>query len=176
MYKQLGDLLTKGEGNYESYNTGTINKKVVHSFPNRPAGTVTGKTIYDIIASNNLPATDPRRFFASGKYQITIPTLADAVAAMKLNGQEKFTPAMQERIFREFLLPKRAVGLNNYVNYNEDTVGHAQASAAPVWSSIAVPAGNGLTDTKSYYESDANHANLNATRHFRDYLQNLWAR
>ena len=108
--ERFAGALSLGEGGYESYNTGNCGipgGRVPHSFVNRPVGTVTGRTINEILRTYSLPATDPRRMFAVGRYQITHNTLMDAVRHMHLSGNERLTPELQDRIFAEFLVRRR---------------------------------------------------------------------
>jgi murein DD-endopeptidase MepM/ murein hydrolase activator NlpD len=190
LYRRVGDIISHGEGKYESYNAGTMHGKVKISRLNPPSGTVTNKTINEIIASGNLPATDPNRIFASGKYQKIIPTLKLAKAAMGLTGNERYTPEMQERVFREFLVGKAGGGkLNAFIDSGTGSVDRAQYAAAKEWASIAVPAGMNIAGHKdkqgvydpgpisngrmSYYESKANHANMDSTNQLRGILQQI---
>ena len=183
---RLGNIITRGEGNYESYNTGTrgvAGGRVGHSYVNRPAGTVTGRTINQILATEGQSGYDASRMFATGKYQTTIPTLRAAKAAMGLTGNELYTPAMQERVFREFLLEKAGGGrLADFVLRGRGTVDGAQLAAAQEWASIGVPAGYrntyGVTSNgnTSYYErAGTNSASRSATTALRNFLQELEA-
>ncbi len=181
---QLGSIITRGEGNYESYNTGTRGVeggRVGHSYLNPGAGTVTNRTINEILATDRLSGYNTERMFAVGKYQITIPTLRAAREAMGLSGNERMTPALQERIFREFLLEKAGGGvLADFILHGRGTVDAAQYAASKEWASIGVPAGyrntygvvsNGHT---SYYErTGQNAANRGATDALRDFLTTL---
>jgi len=181
--QRLAQILGIGEGNYESYNTGTRGVPgggVGHSYLNRPPGTVTGQTINQILNTETLPGTDPNRMFAVGAYQITIPTLKAAVRALKLKGDEQLTHELQDRIFAEFLIPKAGGGaLGNLLNRGEGTVDQAQLAAAHEWASVAVPAGYrtkraGISNgTMSYYAGPANRANMNATQALREFLTDL---
>jgi LysM repeat protein len=181
---QLGSIITRGEGNYESYNTGTRGVdggRVGHSYLHPAAGTVTNRTINEILATDRLSGYNTNRMFAVGKYQITIPTLRAARDAMGLSGNERMTPAMQERIFRDFLLEKAGGGvLADFVLHGRGSVDGAQLAAAKEWASIGVPAGyrntygvvsNGHT---SYYErAGQNSANSGATDALRNFLTTL---
>ncbi len=189
---RLGKVITIGEGNYESYNTGTkgvANDRVGHSYLHPKQGTVTNMTINQIIATESLSGNNTSRMFATGKYQTTIGTLKLAKQAMGLTGNEKYTPELQERVFREFLLQKAGGGkLAAFVNNGVGTVESAQYAAAKEWASIAVPAGyrigqyNAATKQyestgpvsngrMSYYEKPGqNAANTAATRELRDLL------
>lgn len=181
---KLGSVITIGEGNYDSYNTGTKgvkDGKVGYSFLHPKEGTVTNKTINEIIATEGLTGNDRSRMFATGKYQTTIGTLKLAKEAMGLTGNEKYTPEMQERVFREFLLDKAGGGvLAAFVKEGKGTVDQAQYAAAKEWASIGVPAGyknkydvvsNG---NLSYYQKEGqNAASSKATQELRTLLINI---
>jgi hypothetical protein len=177
---EIGAIIGRAEGNYESYNSGTKGVRggeVASSFTARPRGTVTGKTINQILATDSLPGTDPRRMFATGKYQTTISTLTLAKESLGLSGDELYDANMQERVYREYLLPKKRPDLAEFVLRGRGSVDSAQYAAAKEWASIAVPAGFKLGDGRmsdgkmSYYEkSGANSANIAVTNELRQYL------
>jgi hypothetical protein len=180
LIQKIGDIISSGEGNYESYNSGTKNVPngaVGHSFMNPPAGTVTNKTINQIIATDSLSGTNPNRFFATGKYQTIINTLRSAIDSMGLTGDEKYDASMQERVFRDYLLDKAGGGvLSKFVTKGEGTINDAQYAASKEWASIAAPAGmpikNGQISngTLSYYSSSANSAFMGPTNKLREIL------
>jgi hypothetical protein len=181
LIQRIGDVISLGEGTYESYNTGTHGKhgKVVYALFRAPEGTVTGKTINEILASVSLPPEDHGRLFTTGKYQTIIPTLAAAKEALGLSGDEKYDAQMQERVFRDFLFDQTP-GLSNFVKKGRGSVDDAQYAAARQWASIAVP--NGLKISKdyggavsdgttSYYEEPGqNGANMKSTNKLREIL------
>ncbi len=181
---RLGSVITKGEGNYESYNSGTKGVKggkVGHSYLHPAEGSVTGKTINQILATESLSGYDSNRMFATGKYQTTIGTLRAAKEKLGLTGNERYTPELQERVFREFLLDKAGGGkLAAFVRNGTGTVETAQYAAAKEWASIAVPQGLRIGDgrisdgTMSYYEKKGtNSANMSATRELRELLTTI---
>jgi hypothetical protein len=189
---RLGSIITRGEGNYESYNTGTrgvAGGRVGHSYVHPPAGSVTNRTINEILATESLSGNNTGRMFATGKYQTTIPTLRAARDALGLTGNERYTPELQERIFREFLLDKAGGGaLAAFVRDGRGSVDGAQLAAAQEWASIAVPAGMRIgrwdadrgqyvsggpvsNGRMSYYErAGTNSASMSATNALRALL------
>jgi hypothetical protein len=132
--QQIGDVISGGEGGYESYNTGTkgvAGGKVGHSYLKPPIGTVTVKTINEILATNPLSGTDKNRMFATGKYQTVFPTLKSAKSSMTLSGEKLYDAEMQERVFREYLLTKAGGGaLARFVKNRQGSVDDAQYAAA----------------------------------------------
>lgn len=182
-HRRLAQILGMGEGNYESYNTGTrgvAGGRVGHSYLNPPAGTVTNQTINEVLGTADLPGTDTHRMFAVGAYQIIQPTLRSAMTTMNLTGNERLTPELQDRIFAEFLVPTAGNGaLGRFMTTGEGTVDQAQAAAARQWASIAVPAGmrtqtGAVSDgTMTYYGGPANRANVEATEALRTFLRDI---
>ena len=182
LIKQLGSAISHGEGNYESYNTGTIKNKVIHSFLYPAKGTITNKTINQIIESYTLSPRDTSRMFAVGKYQITPDPMREAKLKLKLSGNEKFDENLQERIFREYLIPSKRPKLGNFVLKGIGNTEDAQYEAAKEWASIATPQGYQISQncgghisdgTKSFYESTANHANKKSTEMVKEILEKI---
>lgn len=183
LIRRIGDIIAHGEGNYESYNSGTKGVpggRVGHSFVRPAAGTVTGKTINQILATDSLSGTDQNRMFATGKYQTVISTLTSAKQAMGLTGEELYDADLQERVFAEYLLEKAGGGaLARFVKDGIGTIDDAQYAAAKEWASIAAPAGKTIRDGRtsdgkmSYYESAANRANSVSTSDLRAILQEI---
>ncbi|MDF3865940.1 hypothetical protein P3W53_15775 [Pseudomonas denitrificans (nom. rej.)] len=183
LIRKIGDIISHGEGGYESYNTGT--KDVSHgrvgfSFLSPPTGTVTEKTISQIIATDSLSGLDRDRMFATGKYQTVITTLRSAKSVLNLSGNEKYDAEMQEMVFREYLLDKAGGGaLGAFVKRGKGTIDDAQLAAAKEWASIAAPSGRKISDGRisdgslSYYGSPANYANQESTRLLREILSSL---
>ena len=183
LIRKIGDVISGGEGGYESYNTGTKDVpggRVGYS-PRHPLpGTVTGRTINEVIATEPLSGTDHSRLFATGKYQTAITTLRKAKTAMNLSGDEKYDAEMQERVFREFLIDKAGGGaLAAFLKNGVGTVDDAQNAAAKEWASIAAPKGRAIQDgrisdgTLSHYESSTNHAFMPSTNSLRDILRSI---
>ena len=161
LIKQLGDVIAHGEGNYESYNSGTKNvkgDKVGYSFRNPLKGTVTSKTIKQIIENAKAKdGNDKDRLFATGKYQTTYYTLQVGVESGYFTGAKIYDANMQEKVFRDFLISKRSK-LYDFVQNGKGTLVDAQYDAAQEWASVAVPNGLKLKDgtksngSKSFYE------------------------
>ncbi|CAM2186702.1 hypothetical protein PSAC2689_70005 [Paraburkholderia sacchari] len=183
LIRRIGDIISGGEGGYESYNSGTKNVpggRVGYS-PSHPLpGTVTGKTINEIIATDSLSGTDRNRLFATGKYQTVISTLSRAKVAMNLTGDEKYDVDMQERVFREYLINKAGGGaLAAFVKNGVGTADDAQYAAAKEWASIAAPSGRAIQGgrisdgTQSYYDSSANRAFMPSTNQLRELLLSI---
>lgn len=180
--QQIGDVISHGEGGYEGWNAGTktSNGKVHHGSMNGKPGTVTGKTINQILSTESISGENPNRLFATGKYQTIISTLREAKAKLKLTGEELYTPELQERVFRDFLFEKAGGGkLADYVKRGEGAVDDAMYAASKEWASIAAPKGkttknkNTSDGTKTYYDDGANHANQQSTTRLRELLESI---
>lgn len=183
LIKQLGSSISHGEGNYDSYNTGTINDKVIHSYLHPAKGTITNKTVNQIIESHSLSARNTNRFFAVGKYQMIPGTIISAKKTLGLSGNEKLDENLQERIFREYLIPTKRPILGDFVLKGIGTAKNAQFEAAKEWASVATPEGLAISKkyggyisdgTKSYYESKANHANQGSTKMVKQILEKIY--
>jgi hypothetical protein len=183
LVRRVGDIISHGEGSYESYNTGTKNVpggRVGFSFLRPPKGTVTGKTINEILATDELSGQDRNRFFATGKYQTILSTLRTAKSALRLTGSELYDEELQERVFRDYLLDKAGGGaLGRFIKKGTGTIYDAQLAAAKEWASIAAPLGQKISDrrtsdgTLSYYESNSNRANQVSTADLIEILREV---
>ena len=137
-YARLGELISAGEGNYNSVNRG-LDPKTGKNYGSFETD-LSKMTINEILKRNKLKFGDKNRMNAVGKYQIIASTMKEAKETMKLTGNEKFTKDMQERIFKEFLIPKRK-GLNDYLKGGKTSIEQAQYEASKEWASIPVPKG-----------------------------------
>lgn len=132
----LGKIIASGEGGYNSVNRGLVKGKNLGSYETD----LSKMSINEIIARNKLPAGDENRMNAVGKYQIIRTTLESLVKKMGLSGDEKFTPELQERIFKDGLLAKRPT-LKKFIDTGAGSMDDAIYDASKEWASIAVPAG-----------------------------------
>ena len=152
----LGNLISRGEGDYNSYNAGTKgtgNGRVKHSGKKD----LSSMTLDEIIkSSEEKDGNDKDRVFAAGRYQIITPTLKASMKKMGLKGDEKFTPELQDRIFKETLVPQ---SVNDYLSGKSEDKEKAQVDLAKVWRSFADP-----RTGKTYADSGAgaNKASISA--------------
>jgi len=134
MSNPLGDLISKGEGNYNSFNRGN-------------AGDSRGQTIDfsqmtlgEIQAAQHLGRHDPHRLFAVGKYQIIPDTMDDAARRLKLDPDQKFTPELQERIFADYLVAGKRPQIEAYIKGEPGATLHAaQKAVCQEWASVEDP-------------------------------------
>ena len=101
MSNPLGELISKGEGNYNSYNKGTVNGKIISG--NEPIN-FSEVTIREIMDRQALPSGDSQRIFAVGKFQIIPKTMQGIVSDLNVDRSEKFTPEIQEKLFANHLI------------------------------------------------------------------------
>lgn len=134
MGNRLGDLISRGEGGYNSFNRGS-------------AGDARGATIDfsrmtlgEVLGAQHLPRRDPDRLFAVGKYQVIPGTMDGAVSALRLDRDQRFTPELQERIFSDYLIVTKRPDIHGYVTCKPGVSLHdAQEAAAAEWASVADP-------------------------------------
>jgi peptidoglycan hydrolase-like protein with peptidoglycan-binding domain len=151
----LGALISSGEGNYNSFNRGR-------------AGDSGGKeidfsqmTVAEVMRRQDLPNGDPNRLFAVGKYQVIPGTMEEAVKALNIDPNQKFTPQLQERIFADYLIDEKRPSVRDYITgkTGPEGLGKAQLALAQEFASVADP-----RTGKSYYDGDSagNSASISA--------------
>lgn len=134
----LGDLISKGEGNWNSVNRGWAG--------DTPGGIVrlTGKPFSEYTVGQVM---DFQRtwLFAVGRYQFIPTTLRFAVNASGISTSEKFTPETQQKLFAALLEHKRpAVG--SYIRGQHSNLSYALDELAREWASIEYRSGRGYYD------------------------------
>ena len=179
---ELGNAIASGEGSYEAWNAGAPEgKRVKYGKMNDLPGTITGKTINQLLlASKDYTWQDNRRRFATGKYQ-TIPSTLDAARKrMNLTGDELYDANMQERVFKEHLLRGRTE-IYNLIHSGSSTVEKAMIDASREWASIALPKGSknkfGVISDGSvgYHQSGTNRANSHSTAKVKEIFEKIKA-
>jgi hypothetical protein len=188
LFIELGTLISAKEGSYEAYNAGTKGvplkngkARVAHGYMTRPKGTVTGKTIDEILATDELSGMDNARMFATGKYQTIISTLRSAKKDLGLSGTELYDEEMQERVFRKYLLAKGwGRHIHAFIAEGRGNAKDVQYAASRVWASICAPAGyeaddgSPTTGHDTYYIKDgANKASMDSTKALIAFLEKV---
>jgi hypothetical protein len=148
----LGGLISRGEGGYSS-----VNKGAAHGYA---AGTedLEHMTVAEVMAHQR--AQD---FNAVGRYQIIKPTLAAAVQALHLTGNELFNKQTQDRIFEQYLIGIKRHAIGDYISGKSNDINAAVLAASQEWASVAAPVGarlnnGGTGDGRvSYYAGTANN-------------------
>lgn len=131
LFKRLADAIGFGEGNYNSVHRGVVRNKDLGS----TEADLSNMTINEVLARNKLPAGDKNRMNAVGKYQIIASTMKGLKTSMRLTGDEKLTPEMQDRLFMG-LLP---TSVTDYVSGKSNNKNAALTALAKVYASIGVP-------------------------------------
>ena len=114
-------------------------------------------SVGQIMAAQALPRGSTNRLFAVGKYQVVPDTMKEAVAGLGVSLSEKFTPALQEKIFAEYLAARKRPQIEKYIKGggNIESASHAVAQE---WASVAsVKTGRGVYD-----KVGVNHASIKA--------------
>jgi hypothetical protein len=146
----LGQLIARGEGDYGTFNRGnagdSARKKIDFS----------QMTIQQIMTLQALPPGNPNRLFAVGKYQVIPITMRGAVAALGINTSNKFDPAMQENVFRNYLIAAKRPGVKKYIVGQSNNLLGAQFALALEFASVADP----NTGKSHYGGSGGNRASI----------------
>jgi hypothetical protein len=153
----IGNIIAKGEsanaGGYNAANRGTKGGKIV---PVSEPQNLTGMTVGEIMQRQSIKfgsRDEDKKLFAVGKYQVIPDTLKDAVKELKIDPSEKFTPELQERIFKDYLITKKRPAIAKYLNSpTEDPklLKEAIKATSLEWASVADP---DKTGTQSHYGS-----------------------
>ncbi len=185
---QLGTVISHGEGTYEAWNSGAPEGyKVKFGSMKGSPGEITTKTINQLLKlSTDYTWKDQRRRFATGKYQTIPGTLEKGRKALGLSGNELYDAAMQERMFREYLVIKQKL-LKDFIKDGKGSIDDAQQGAAQEWASIGLPKNGTNMNGKrpvlikkgggmytGYYESKTNHANAESTKKVREILTKIY--
>lgn len=159
----LADAIAAHEskGDYNVFNRGAGNKYKIGRQD------FSGMTLDEVMKQQNLASRDPNRLFAVGKYQIIPETLASAKKAMKLKGDEKFTPELQDRIFSEYLAASKRPQLEKFIRSGTGLEA-AKLAGAQEWASIGVKS----KGDRSYYAGDGINKAYMSSGEFETHLQN----
>lgn len=164
---ELGRLIGRGEGGYNSYNRGV-------------AGDARGAqidfsqmTVGEIMRRQDLPAGDPNRLFAVGKYQFTPNTLEEAVNQNGIDRNARFTPQLQEKLFADYLIDEKRPAVRAYVTgeaTGPQALERAQHALALEFASVGTPRNGG----RGAYDGDSagNQASI-TTRETATALNNM---
>lgn len=136
----ISELISGGEsgGNYDIYNF----KKGKGKYGAR-TGNLQEMTIDEILAKQARG-----EIFAAGKYQMIPVTLKEAKQVMKLTGKEKFDAAMQERMFREYLIGSKRPAIRDYISGKSDDIERALDQLSLEFRSVSTKYGQLVTASK----------------------------
>ena len=138
---ELLDFISTGEGDYDSYNSGTINDVIQHSSHNYMQGgtALSGMTIGQIREQMNIEdARNPDRIFAAGRYQVIPSTLESAVEALNLSDDTVFNRETQDQIGLYLVSEKRPL-VGRYISGGDVSTNRAMLDLAMEFASFPVP-------------------------------------
>lgn len=145
---ELGRLIGSGEGGYNSYNRGV-------------AGDARGAqidfsqmTVAEVMRRQDLPAGDPNRLFAVGKYQFTPNTLEEAINQTGVDRNARFTPQLQEKLFADYLIDEKRPSVRAYITgeaTGPQALERAQHALALEFASVGTPRNGG----RGAYDGDS---------------------
>jgi hypothetical protein len=150
----LGHLIAaheSGKAGYNAFNRGRAE-------PTPAKVDFSQMTLRQVMEKQALPPRHPDRCFAVGKYQIIPTTMVEAVRALRLGGDQKFTPALQERLFRNYLIGRKRPKVRDYVagTGGGADLRAAQLALAQEFASIASP----FTNRSFFAGSGGNAASI----------------
>lgn len=161
MSNPLLDLIARGESGaagYNAYNRGTYVDARGGKHIRGPHGAIdfSSLTVGQVSDRQHLRGNDPDRLFAVGKYQVIPATMDDAILKLGLDRGQKITPALQDRIFSEYLIVDKRPDIHGFITGQPGvTLEAAQRSLAQEWASFGDPDKGGA----SHY-GGANHASI----------------
>jgi len=161
MGNPLDGLMYQGESGaagYDAFNRGTYvdasGRERIR--PGQPPMDFSQLTVGAVQDLQHRPRHDPERIFAVGKYQIIPSTMDAAVRSLGLQREEAFTPALQDRIFSEYLLREKQPAVRDFIiGVPGASLEQAQHGLAREWASFGDPRREG----RSYY-GGANRAHI----------------
>jgi peptidoglycan hydrolase-like protein with peptidoglycan-binding domain len=149
MSNPLLDLMVQGESGaagYNAYNRGTYVDAAGGKHIRGPAGAIdfSTLTVGQVHDRQHLRGDDPDRLFAIGKYQIIPATMNDAIEKLHLDRNQPFTPAMQDKIFSDYLITDKRPDVRNFITDKPGaTLQAAQSGLAAEWASFGDPNNGG---------------------------------
>lgn len=134
----LGDLIAaavSGEAGYGAFNRGVAGEQADQTID------FSQLSISEILALQSLPAGNPKRLFAVGKYLLIPITIKTAAAALKIDGDEKYSQSLQERFFRDFLIAIAKPAIKDYIIGASGDAGllDAQIALAHEFAAVGLP-------------------------------------
>lgn len=149
----LGELIARGEGGASGY--GAFNRGTAGVGGRLDFSKLSLAQVMDLQALKDRS----RRLFAVGKYQLIPLTLAAAVAALKLDRTEMYGPAMQELLFRDYLVAVKRPAVKSFITGGSAGLRAAQLALAYEFASVARPD----TGRSNYGGVGGNRASISAS-------------
>ena len=141
----ISKAIAQGESANASYNAankGTKNNKIVGV---KGPMNLEDMTVAEIMRRQSIKWGSPNedeKLFAVGKYQMIPDTLLDAVKTLNVDTSQKFTGALQEKLFEQYLIGQKRPAITNYLNSPTDDPAllyKALKALSLEWASIADP-------------------------------------
>lgn len=138
-------VIARGEGHYNSFNRGYAGDSTGQKL------NLTAMTIGEIMQRQSLSTRNTNRLFAVGKYQIIPDTMKGAVNALGLRRDQLFTPALQEKIFQQYLVGSKRPSIKAFVQ-GKGSIESALLALAQEFASVA-----DFRTGKSFYAGKGNN-------------------
>ena len=147
---ELGRLIGRGEGSYNSYNRGNAGDS------SKPQN-LTDLTVGEVMRRQELSKSDPNYLFAVGKYQFVDTTLKETVEKLGIDKNAKFTPQLQEKMFADYLIDEKRPQVHNYITGKTggpQGLHSAQVALSMEFASVGDPDKGG----RSHYDKVGNNS------------------
>ncbi len=130
----IAQVESRGSGNYNAYNRGTVGNRVLPANENI---NFSNMKISELQRRQSLPIDNPERIFAAGRYQIIPSTLNENLRRAGISSDSFFSPEVQDRLAVQLLI---TAGLNRYKsgNINKETFGN---NISRIWAGLPVISG-----------------------------------
>jgi hypothetical protein len=130
----IGQAESRGSGDYNAYNRGTIGSRVL---PANESINFSNMKISELQRRQSLPIDNPERIFAAGRYQIIPSTLNENLRRAGISSDSFFSPEIQDRLAVQLLI---YAGLNRYKtgNISKEIFGN---NIARIWAGLPVISG-----------------------------------
>jgi hypothetical protein len=139
-----------GSAGYNAYNRGNAGDS-----PGQAMNFAT-MSLAQITQLQALPAGDPNRLFAVGKYQLIPSTMKDAIAKLNLGSTRMLTPDLQETLFRSYLIAIKRPQVKSYITGAGALLADAELALAKEFASFPDPS----TGNSCYGGSGGNRATV----------------
>ena len=134
----LGDLLSKGEGNYDSVNRGYAGDTM------QGFRALTGKAM-DFTTVREILQMQRTWIYAVGRYQMIPVTMRYAVRHSEVSLDDRMTPETQNRLLTALVFKKRPA-IGNYLRGRHDNLSYAVSELAREWAAVEYRNGRGYYD------------------------------
>lgn len=129
-----------GGDEYNAYNKGTIGNKMI---PADVPIDFSKMTISEYLRRGSLPAGDPNKLLAVGRYQIIPDTMRVLIKQLKIDPDTTYlTPTTQDYLFSKGLIEKKRKPVNDYITgktSGERARNEAIMALAKEFASVGVP-------------------------------------